>query len=96
VAVTTAAENVRDHLMRPGTGGSAWHASLRPATDPTLEDASGVGAPPWTWSRRDQLVDVGHKTSYSLVTERSPTGSSRCRPTAGPDGTARDPDEAGS
>jgi hypothetical protein len=51
-----------------GWRASAWHTSLRLATDQTLENATGVGAPPWTWSRRDQLVDVGHKAVYSFVT----------------------------
>jgi hypothetical protein len=51
-----------------GWRASAWHTSLRLATDQTLENATGVGSPPWTWSRRDQLVDVGAKAVYSFVT----------------------------
>ncbi|NEK85898.1 hypothetical protein GCU60_08995 [Blastococcus saxobsidens] len=51
-----------------GWRASLWHASVRLATDQTLENATGVGAPPWTWSRRDLVVDVGHKVVYSLVT----------------------------
>ncbi|MCZ2858994.1 hypothetical protein [Blastococcus sp. VKM Ac-2987] len=51
-----------------GWRASAWHTSIRLATDQTLENATGVGAPPWTWSRRDRLVDVGHKAVYSFVT----------------------------
>ncbi len=51
-----------------GWRASAWHTSVRLATDQTLENATGVGAPPWTWSRRDQVVDVGHKAIYSLAT----------------------------
>ena len=51
-----------------GWRASAWHTSVRLATDQTLENATGVGAPPWTWSRSDQLVDVGHKAVYSFVT----------------------------
>jgi hypothetical protein len=51
-----------------GWRASAWHTSVRLATDQTLENATGVGSPPWTWSRRDQIVDVGHKAVYSLVT----------------------------
>jgi hypothetical protein len=27
-----------------------------------------VGAPPWTWSRRDQVVDLGGKALYAFVT----------------------------
>src|SRR4051794_6723411 len=51
-----------------GWRASAWHTSIRLATDQTLENATGVGAPPWTWTRRDQVVDVGHKAIYSFVT----------------------------
>ena len=51
-----------------GVRASAWHASVRLATDQTLENATGVGSPLWTWSRRDQVVDVTHKVVYSLVT----------------------------
>lgn len=51
-----------------GWRASAWHTSVRLATDQTLENATGVGSPPWTWSRQDQLVDVGGKAVYSFVT----------------------------
>src|SRR3954466_12347020 len=51
-----------------GWRASAWHTSVRLATDQTLENATGVGSPPWTWSRQDQVVDVGHKAVYSFAT----------------------------
>src|SRR3712207_985213 len=51
-----------------GWRASAWHTSVRLATDQTLENVTGVGSPPWTWSRRDQVVDVAHKAVYSLAT----------------------------
>jgi hypothetical protein len=51
-----------------GWRASAWHTSIRLATDQTLENATGVGSPPWTWSRGDQVVDIGAKAVYSLVT----------------------------
>ncbi|MPQ98918.1 hypothetical protein GB931_13500 [Modestobacter sp. I12A-02628] len=51
-----------------GWRASAWHTSVRLATDQTLENVTGVGAPPWTWSRRDRVVDVAHKAVYSFVT----------------------------
>jgi hypothetical protein len=51
-----------------GWRASAWHTSIRLATDQTLENATGVGSPPWTWSRRDQVVDVAGKALYSAVT----------------------------
>ena len=51
-----------------GWRANAWHTSVRLAVDQTLENATGVGAPPWTWSRRDQVVDVAGKAVYSFVT----------------------------
>jgi hypothetical protein len=51
-----------------GWRASAWHTSVRLATDQTLENATGVGSPPWTWSRQDQVVDVAGKAVYSFVT----------------------------
>ncbi len=74
-----------------GWRASAWHASVRLATDQTLENATGVGSPPWTWSRRDRIVDVGHKAVYAFVTGAV---SDRLVPLAAdrrPDGTARGP-----
>jgi len=44
------------------------HTALRLATDQTLENTTGVGAPPHTWPVREQVVDVLHKAVYSLVT----------------------------
>ena len=51
-----------------GVRASLWHTVVRLAVDQTLENVTGVGSPPWTWSRRDQVVDVGHKAVYSLAT----------------------------
>jgi hypothetical protein len=51
-----------------GWRASSWHVAIRLATDQTLENATGVGAPPWTWSRQDQVVDVLHKAVYSFAT----------------------------
>jgi hypothetical protein len=51
-----------------GMRASIWHAAVRLAVDQTLDNVTGVGSPPWTWSRRDQLVDVAHKAVYSLAT----------------------------
>jgi hypothetical protein len=44
------------------------HTVLRLSFDQTVENATGVGAPPRTWPAREQAWDVGHKTVYSLVT----------------------------
>jgi hypothetical protein len=47
---------------------STWHTAVRLAFDQTVENMTGVGAAPATWPRPEKLVDVGHKTVYSLVT----------------------------
>jgi hypothetical protein len=44
------------------------HTAVRLAFDQTVENATGVGAPPRTWPRREEVVDVAHKAVYSLVT----------------------------
>ncbi len=74
-----------------GWRASLWHTSVRLATDQTLENASGVGSPPWTWDRRDRLVDVGHKAVYSFVTGAVADALVPLAPDRGPDGTARGP-----
>ena len=47
---------------------STWHTAVRLAFDQTVENVTGVGAPPLTWPRQEKLVDVLHKTVYSVVT----------------------------
>ena len=44
------------------------HTVVRLATDQTVENATGVGAPPHTWPIREQVLDVVHKAVYSLAT----------------------------
>jgi hypothetical protein len=44
------------------------HTVVRLAFDQTVENATGVGAPPRTWPPREQVVDVGHKAVYSFAT----------------------------
>ena len=44
------------------------HTVVRLAFDQTMENATGVGAPPRTWPLKEQAVDVSHKTVYSWVT----------------------------
>jgi hypothetical protein len=51
-----------------GPRAQAAHLAVRLATDQTLENTTGVGAPPHTWPWREQVVDVGHKAVYSVVT----------------------------
>jgi hypothetical protein len=49
-----------------------WAATLftplRLSVDQTLENLTGVGAPPWTWPRDELVIDVVHKAVYALVT----------------------------
>ena len=54
-----------------GLRGPLWtaaHLVVRLSTDQTLENATGVGAPPQTWPTREHVVDVLHKGVYSLAT----------------------------
>jgi hypothetical protein len=65
-----------------------WAATLftplRLTVDQTLENATGVGAPPWTWPRDELVIDVAHKAVYALV-----TGAAADRLTAAAAGSAR-------
>jgi len=51
-----------------GVRASATHTFVRLAVDQTLENGTGVGAPPHTWPVRERVVDVLHKAVYSFVT----------------------------
>jgi hypothetical protein len=42
--------------------------NLRLLNDQTLENATGVGAPPWTWPTDEQTVDLLHKAVYAFTT----------------------------
>ena len=44
------------------------HTVVRLAFDQTVENLTGVGAPPATWPRSERAVDVAHKAIYSMVT----------------------------
>ena len=44
------------------------HTATRLSFDQTVENTTGVGAPPRTWPPREEAVDVAHKAVYSLVT----------------------------
>jgi hypothetical protein len=44
------------------------HTVTRLSFDQTVENTTGVGAPPGTWPAREEAVDVAHKAVYSLVT----------------------------
>jgi hypothetical protein len=51
-----------------GPFASLMHTNLRLSFDQVLENATGVGAPPWTWPRDELVIDVSHKAVYSFVT----------------------------
>jgi len=51
-----------------GPGVNLWHTVTRLAFDQTVENLTGVGAPPHSWPVQEQLVDVVHKAVYSTVT----------------------------
>ena len=44
------------------------HTATRLSFDQTIENATGVGAPPRTWPPREEVVDVAHKAVYAVVT----------------------------
>ncbi len=51
-----------------GPVGSFLFTDLRLLTDQTLENATGVGAPPWTWPVDEQAIDLLHKAIYAFTT----------------------------
>ncbi|MGA4844779.1 hypothetical protein ACOBQB_00185 [Streptomyces sp. G5(2025)] len=62
---------VRSVMAQAGLRGplaSGQFAVLRLTNDQILENATGVGAPPSTWPRKELVVDLMHKTVYAFVT----------------------------
>ena len=51
-----------------GPWASAMFWAVRMTNDQTLENATGSGAPPWTWPRDELAVDLFHKAVYALTT----------------------------
>ena len=51
-----------------GPVGSFLLLNLRLINDQTLENATGVGAPPWTWPLDEQAIDLLHKAIYAFAT----------------------------
>ncbi|CEN59229.1 hypothetical protein ASPCAL01681 [Aspergillus calidoustus] len=41
---------------------------VRLMIDQTLENVTGVGAPPWTWPVNEQIIDILHKAVFAFVT----------------------------
>jgi hypothetical protein len=56
-----------------GPRASLAHTVVRLATDQTLENVTGVGAPPHTWPASEQVIDIGHKAISSFATGLWPT-----------------------
>ncbi|HEX2569390.1 MAG TPA: hypothetical protein VH877_07505 [Polyangia bacterium] len=46
---------------------SFMNTAMRLTLDQTLENATGVGAPPWTWPRDEQWIDLAHKALYAYA-----------------------------
>jgi hypothetical protein len=51
-----------------GPVGSFLFLNLRLLNDQTLENLTGVGAPPWTWPVDEQVIDLLHKGIYAFAT----------------------------
>ncbi|MEU4445236.1 hypothetical protein AB0K14_23345 [Actinosynnema sp. NPDC050801] len=51
-----------------GPVASAMFAVVRLTNDQILENATGVGAPPQTWPRKELAVDLAHKSVYAFAT----------------------------
>jgi len=62
--------------------------NLRLLNDQTWENATGVGAPPWTWPVDEQVVDILHKAIYAYA-----TGAAADRLVTAPEGQERVKDD---
>jgi hypothetical protein len=51
-----------------GPVGSFLFMNLRLLNDQSLENATGVGALPWTWPVDEQVIDLLHKGIYAFAT----------------------------
>ncbi|WP_223189835.1 hypothetical protein [Nonomuraea terrae] len=60
--------SVMAHAGLRGGWSSLMFTVVRLTNDQIVENATGVGAPPQTWPRRELAVDVLHKAVYGLVT----------------------------
>ncbi|WP_207456258.1 hypothetical protein [Desertivibrio insolitus] len=47
---------------------NVWHTAVRLGFDQTVENATGAGAAPSTWPAQERVVDIAHKTVFSVVT----------------------------
>ena len=55
-------ERMAEHGLR-GPVGSFLFMNLRLLNDQTFENATGIGAPPWTWPVDEQAIDLLHRVS---------------------------------
>ncbi|SDH48345.1 hypothetical protein SAMN05216553_12421 [Lentzea fradiae] len=60
--------SVMAHAGLRGPWSSAKFTVVRVTNDQILENATGVGAPPPTWPRRELAVDLLHKSVYAFAT----------------------------
>ncbi|WP_196942824.1 hypothetical protein [Streptomyces sclerotialus] len=60
--------SVMAHAGLRGPWSSAKFAVVRLTNDQILENATGVGAPPPTWPRKELAVDLLHKSVYAFAT----------------------------
>jgi hypothetical protein len=67
-AVAGAMRGVMAAANLRGPWASLSHTHLRLATDQLLENATGSGAPPWTWPRDELVLDAAHKAVYASAT----------------------------
>jgi hypothetical protein len=51
-----------------GPMGSFLFMNLRLLNDQAVENATGAGAPPWTWPVDEQVIDLLHKAVYAFAT----------------------------
>lgn len=70
-----------EHGVR-GPVGSFLFLNARLLNDQTLENATGVGSPPWRWPVDEQAIDLLHKAVYAFT-----TGAVADRLIAGPPGS---------
>ncbi len=80
---------VRAWMAKRGFGGpvgSFLFLNLRLLNDQSLENATGVGAPPWTWPWDEQAVDLLHKAVYAFATGAAADRLVAGRPSRGTDG----------
>ncbi|MEA2597891.1 MAG: hypothetical protein QOF01_4360 [Thermomicrobiales bacterium] len=64
-----------------GPIGSFFFLNLRLLNDQSLENATGIGSPPWRWPVDEQVIDLLHKAIYAFA-----TGAAADRLVPGPPG----------